>query len=103
MAPPKPPPAVVQPSVSSRDQRAANRSATALAPGSPKPKSTSRKRQQSNADESINKRNKTTADDNDDANEAAIAIEDAFEGPKGGRKAKKAKKTGKNRYLIYFF
>ena len=66
----------------------------ALVPASPKSKSTSRKRQQSNADESVNKRNKTTADDNDDADEAAAAIEKAFEGPKGGRKAKKVKKTG---------
>jgi hypothetical protein len=102
---PSPPPAVALPSVTSRDQRAANRSATSLAPAteSHKPKSTSRKRQQSNADESVNKRNKTVADDDDDANEAAIAIEEAFEGPKGGRKAKKAKKTGKKRYLICFF
>jgi hypothetical protein len=103
MAPSPPPSAVAPPSVASRDQRAANRSATNLAPASQKPKSTSRKRQQSNADEPVNKRYKTVADDDNDANEAAIAIEEAFEGPKGGRKAKKAKKTGKNRYLICFF
>jgi hypothetical protein len=101
MAPP--PPAIPPPSVTSRDQRAANRSATALMPASPKPKSTSRKRQQSNADESINKRNKIATDDDDDANEAAIAIKDAFEGPKGSRKAKRVKKAGKKRYLIHFF
>jgi hypothetical protein len=96
---PLPPPTVIPPSVTSLDQCAANRSATTLAPVSPKSKSASRKRQQSNADKSVNKRNKSTADDNDNLNEAAIAIE-AFQGPKGG---KKAKKTGKNRYLIHFF
>ena len=93
------------PAVTPRDQRASNRSAMALQvePASPKPKSTSRKRQQSNADESINKRNKTAVDDDDDPNDAAFGIEETFEGPKGGRKAKKAKKTGKKRYLILFF
>jgi hypothetical protein len=100
---PLPPPTAIPPSVTSRDQRASNRSATALAPASPKTKSASRKRQQSNADESVNKRSKSAADDNDDANNAAIAIEEAFQGPKRGKKGKKGKKTGKNRYLICFF
>jgi hypothetical protein len=95
--------------VSARDQRAANRSA-GLSVVPAKPKSTSRKRQQSNADESANKRNKTLVDDSDDAIDdatidAAIAVEEANEAGRGGKKGKKAKKTGakgKNMYLFYF-
>lgn len=95
MAQPPPPPTL------SRDQRAANRSA-AREPTSLKSKSTSRKRQQSNADESINKRNKTATDNDDNINEAAIDIEEALEQPKGGRKSQKAKKTRKNMCVIFF-
>jgi hypothetical protein len=98
--PPSPPP-----TMSAHDQRAANRT-TGLAVVPAKPKSTSRKRQQSNADESASKRNKTVVSDSDDAiNEAAIAVEEANDGEKGGKKGKKGKKTGakgKNRYLFSF-
>lgn len=102
--PPSPPPA--PPSKIARDQRAANRSA-GLVPVSSKPKSTSRKRQQSNADESVSKRNKTaTNDTNEAANDTATAAEEAIDIQKGGKKGKKAKKTGgkgKNSYLSFFF
>ena len=100
---PSPPP--VPSSKIARAQRAANRSAgvTTIAPNS---KSTSRKRLQSNADESANKRNKiesTDATDIDDTiMDAAIDVEEENEGKKGGKKGKKAKKTGgkgKNSYL----
>jgi hypothetical protein len=72
----------------------------------PKPKSTSRKQLQSNADKSINKRNKTkTTDLNDATIAAAIIAEDKNEAQKEGKKRKKAKKTGgkgKNMYLFFF-
>ncbi|KIJ99616.1 hypothetical protein K443DRAFT_8260 [Laccaria amethystina LaAM-08-1] len=58
-----------------------------------KPKSTSRKRQQSNADESANKHNKTVENDSD----AAIAVEEANEAGKGGKKGKKTGAKGKNK------
>ena len=96
MVPPAPP-------ATSQDQCAANRGAMMLMPASPKSKSTSHKQQQSNVDESVNKQNKTTADDDNEADEAAVAIEEALKGPKGGWKAKKAKKTGKKKYLTCFF
>jgi hypothetical protein len=93
------------PPMSARDQRAANRNAEP--PAMPaKPKSTSRKRQQSNADESANKRNKTIENDSDDGiDDAAIAVEEANEAGKGGKKGKKGKKTwakGKNKYYFIF-
>jgi hypothetical protein len=43
-----------------------------------------------------------STDDDDNINEAAIAIEEAFERPKGGKKARKAKKISKNMYVIFF-
>jgi hypothetical protein len=102
--PPSPPP-----SLSACDQRAANRNAS-LPVLPAKPKSTSWKRQQSNADESANKHNKTVVNDSDDGMDdatmdAAIAVEEANEAGKGGKKGKKAKKTGakgKTMYLFYF-
>ncbi|KIJ89984.1 hypothetical protein K443DRAFT_15618 [Laccaria amethystina LaAM-08-1] len=91
--PPSPPP-----SLSAHDQWAANRNAS-LPVLPAKPKSTSRKRQQSNADESANKRNKRVVNNSDDGMDdatmdAAIAVEEANEAGKGGKKGKKAKKTG---------
>ena len=94
--------------MSARDQRAANRN-TGVPVVPAKPKSTSRKRQQSNADESANKRNKTVVNESDDAIDdavidVAIAMEEANEAGKGGKKGKKGKKTGakgKNTYLFY--
>ena len=86
---------------SARELCAANRSAGVLAVA-PKPKSSSRKRQQSNADESVSKRNKTATKESDDG---ANDVEEANSGQKGGKKGKKAKKTGtkgKNMYLFYF-
>jgi hypothetical protein len=84
------------------DQRAANRT-TGLAVVPAKHKSTSRKRQQSNADESASKHNKTVVSDSDDAiNDAAIAVEEANDGEKGGKKGKKTGAKGKNRYLFSF-
>lgn len=101
--PPSPPPVPAPPSA--RDQRAANRTAGGLTVA-PKSKSTSRKRQQSNADESANKRNKTaTSDVEDTTMDAAIIAEEENEAMKGGKKGKKAKKTGKkgkNTYLFFF-
>ena len=71
-----------------------------------KPKSTSRKRQQSNADESAKKRNKTAAaSEGDDAEDSAIDVEEAFDVQREGKKGKKGKKTGgraKKMYLFYF-
>jgi hypothetical protein len=70
----------------------------------PKAKSTSRKRLQSNAAESANKRNRTgTTDPEDDAMDVAVAVEEEIEAKKEGKKGKKAKKTGgkgKNTYLF---
>ncbi|KIJ94926.1 hypothetical protein K443DRAFT_11750 [Laccaria amethystina LaAM-08-1] len=100
--PPSPPP-----SLSAHDQRAANRNAS-LPVLPAKPKSTSWKRQQSNADESANKHNKRVVNNSDDGMDdatmddgmddatmdAAIAVEEANEAGKGGKKGKKAKKTG---------
>jgi len=109
--PPSPPP-----TMSAHDQQAANRTA-ALSVLPAKSKSTSRKRQQSNADESAAKRNKTVGSDSDVGNDsdaaiddptiddAAIAVEEANDAEKGGKKGKKGKKTGtkrKNMYLFYF-
>jgi len=95
--------------MSTCDQRAANCN-TSLPIVGAKPKSMSWKQQQSNADESANKCNKTVVNNSDDALDdatidAAIAVEDANEAGKGGKKGKKAKKTGakgKNMYLFYF-
>ena len=102
---PPPAPAPVPLSKIARDERAANRSA-GLVSAAPKSKSTSRKRQQSNADESANKRNKTETTDLDDTTmDAAIVAEEENEAKKGGKKGKKAKKTGgkgKNTYLSLF-
>ena len=86
---------------SARELRAANRSAGVLAVA-PKPKSSSRKRQQSNADESVSKRNKTATKESDDG---ANDVEEANSGQKGGKKGKKSKKSkgkGKNKYLCFF-
>ena len=94
--PPSPPP-----TMSARDQRAANR--TAALPVVPaKAKSTSRKRQQSNADESVTKRNKTVGNESDDGS----AVEEVNDAEKEGKKGKKGKKTGakgKKKYLFYFW
>jgi len=72
----------------------------------PKSMSTSRKRLQSNADESASKCNKTgTTDPEDGTMDVAIAVEEENEAKKGGKKGKKAKKTGgkgKNMYLSFF-
>ncbi|KAF8961578.1 hypothetical protein BDZ97DRAFT_1664120 [Flammula alnicola] len=90
---PSPPPAPA--SMSARDQRAANRSAGTLsAPTTAKSKSTSRKRQQSNAEESASKRSKPANDANDDDDDDA---KEANEGRKGGKKGRKAKKTAGKR------
>ena len=101
MAPSPPPP----PPKSARELRASNRSAGVLAIAS-KPKSTSRKRQQSNADESASKRNKTAAtSEGDGAEDSAIDVEEAFDVQREGKGGKKAKKTGgraKKTYLFYF-
>lgn len=95
--PPSPPE-----TLSARDQRAANR--TAGLPVVPtKPKSTSRKRQQSNADESATKRNKTVGNEGDDAiDDAAVAVEELNDAEKGGKKGKKTGAKGKKTYLSYF-
>jgi len=97
---PSPPPVPL--SKVARDQRAANWSAGVVTTA-PNSKSTSRKRLQSNADESANKHNKTeTTDIDDPIIDAAIDVEEENEGKKGGKKGKKAKKTGgkgKNSYL----
>ena len=94
--PPSPPP-----TMSARDQRAANR--TAALPVVPaKAKSTSRKRQQSNADESVTKHNKTVGNESDDGS----AVEEVKDAEKEGKKGKKGKKTGakgKKKYLFYFW
>ena len=71
------------PSKSARELRASNRSAGVLAVA-PKPKSISRKRQQSNADESVSKRNKTATNEGDD--DAAIDMEEAIDAQKERRK-----------------
>ena len=93
--PPSPPP-----TMSARDQPAANR--TAALPVVPaKSKSTSRKRQQSNADESVTKRNKTVGNESDDGS----AVEEVNDAEKEGKKGKKGKKTGakgKQKYVFYF-
>ena len=103
---PSPPPAPVPLSKAARDQRAALNRSAGLVPAAPKSKSTSRKRQQSNADESANKCNKTETTDLDDTTmDAAIDAEEKNEGKKGGKKGKKAKKTGgqgKNMYLFFY-
>ena len=91
--------------MSACDQQAAN-CTTGLAAVPAKPKSTSWKWQQSNADESANKRNKTVVNESDDAIDdavidAAIAMEEANEAGKGGKKGKKTGAKGKNTYLFY--
>ncbi|EDR13066.1 uncharacterized protein LACBIDRAFT_322487 [Laccaria bicolor S238N-H82] len=63
-----------------------------------KPKSTSRKRQQSNADESATKHIKTVGNDGeDDVDDAAIAVEEENDAEKGGKKGKKGRKTGERK------
>ena len=107
--PPSPPP-----TMSARDQQAANHTA-ALSVLPAKSKSTSRKQQQSNADESAAKCNKTVGSDSDVGNDsdaaiddptiddASIAVEEANDAEKGGKKGKKGKKTGtKGKTCIYF-
>ena len=85
--------------MSARDQQAANR--TAALPVVPaKSKSTSQKQQQSNADESVTKRNKTVGNESDDGS----AVEEANDAEKEGNKGKKGKKTGakgKKKYLFF--
>ena len=99
------------PPISARQLRAANRSG-GLAPASEvsKPKSTSRKCLQSNADnadESVSKRSRKAAHDTDDTtNNTAIAVEESLDRQKGGKEGKKAKKTGgkgKKTYLSCFY
>ena len=82
-------PASPPPTISACDQRAANR--TAALPVVPaKAKSTSRKRQQSNADESVTKCNKTVGNESDDGS----AVDEGNDAEKEGKKGKKGKKTG---------
>ena len=93
--PPSPPP-----TMSAHDQQAAN--CTAALPVVPaKTKSTSQKPQQSNADESVTKCNKTVGNESDDGS----AVEEVNDAEKEGKKGKKGKKTGakgKKKYLFYF-
>jgi len=44
----------------------------------------------------------TTDGDDNDNDAAAIAVKEANDGKKGGKRAKKSKKTGKNMYLKVF-
>ena len=91
--------------MSARDLCASNHSAGVLAVAS-KPKSTGRKRQQSNADESVSKRNKTAAtSEGDDVEDFAIGVEEALDvqkQAKGGKKVKKSEGRAKKTYLFYF-
>jgi len=93
---PSPPPSETVSKIA-RDLRAANRSA-GVVPVASKSKPKGRKRQQSPAGESVNKRNKTAANESAD-------VEEANDRQKGGKKGKKAKKTGEKgqkTYLFYF-
>ena len=86
-----------QPTMSAHDQQAANHtSALPVVPA--KSKSTSWKRQQSNADESATKHNKTVGNESDNGS----AVEEANAAEKDGKKGKKTGAKGKKRYLFYF-
>ena len=91
--PPSPPPAM-----SAHDQQAANH--TAALPVVPaKAKSTSQKRQQSNADESVTKHNKTVGNESDDGS----AVEEVNDAEKEGKNRKKTGAKGQKMYLFYFW
>ena len=91
--PPSPPP-----TMSAHDQQAANRTA-ALPVVSAKSKSTGRKWQQSIADESVTKHNKTVGNESDDGS----AVEEANDAEKEEKKGKKGSKLGtRGKRSIYF-